>query len=381
MERRVFISHAAEDRADAAAICDGLETLGVRCWIAPRDIRPGATWAKALMDGVVGCSDMVLVLSEHANNSEPVIAEVHAASKRERRIIPVRIREVSPEGALEFYIGRAHWFNAFPESIDSYLPKLALEITGTPIKAIALPETTSASRSTDHGKAVYVFFHASDVAKTSILATQIANQLEAQGWSVTRGYTELEIHSRGVWVHGSTDQERQFARRLLAQMGIEARVDDRAEAVPLQIIVGCGEHERRQELAQEQPAVRTLGGSRHIGWTTDRSSVSSVPRLAVRLYFVENIGGTPGLSVKVSSDEPQTIEAAQVNITSILRWSEQHKKFVMSRDIYDSGTDFRVLEIGRVTLHPGEVEDVGFVRCEGRRVGFNGKMDDQGQAH
>ena len=75
------------------------------------------------------------------------------------------------------------------------------------------------------------------------------------------------------------------------------------------------------------------------------------------------------------------MEAAQVNITNILRWSEQHKKFVMSRDIYDSGTDFRALEIGRVTLHPGEFEDVGFVRCEGQRVEFNGKMDDQGQSH
>ena len=134
-----------------------------------------------------------------------------------------------------------------------------------------------------------MFFHASDVAKTSILATQIANQLEAQGWSVTRGYTELEIHSRGVWVHGSTDQERQFARHLLAQMDIEARVDDRAEEVPLQIIVGCGEHERRQELAQEQPAVRTqvalgtLNGPQtgrvslpfpawQLGWTSSRTS-------------------------------------------------------------------------------------------------------------
>ena len=69
MERRVFISHAVEDRAEATAICRGLEALAVRCWIAPRDIRSGATWARALIDGVNECSDMVLVLSEHANNS------------------------------------------------------------------------------------------------------------------------------------------------------------------------------------------------------------------------------------------------------------------------------------------------------------------------
>lgn len=39
------------------------------------------------------------------------------------------------------------------------------------------------------------------------------------------------------------------------------------------------------------------------------------------------------MSVKAISDERETIEGAQVNITDIRRWSDQHKTFVMSRDI------------------------------------------------
>jgi hypothetical protein len=132
---------------------------------------------------------------------------------------------------------------------------------------------------------------------------------------------------------------------------------------------------------QDAPALRASASSTQIEWTTDASSFSSVPRLAVRLYFVENVGGTPGLSVKVSSDESQTMDPVHVTITNILRWSEQHKKFLMSRDIYNGGTEFRALQIGKVTLHPGEVEDVAFIPCEGHRLEFNGNVEGQGHAH
>jgi hypothetical protein len=151
-----------------------------------------------------------------------------------------------------------------------------------------------------------------------------------------------------VWVHGGTNAERQFAIGVLAGRGIEARFDDRAEDVPLQIIVGYGEHGRRPTPAQKQAAIPESCGTERIDWSIDTSSISSVHRLDVRLYFVENKGGTPGSSIKIVSDEPETIEAAQINITNILRWHEQHQKFVKSRDIYDSGTVFRTLEINRV---------------------------------
>jgi hypothetical protein len=40
----IFISHPSKDRATADAICAHLESAGIHCWIAPRDIEPGATW-------------------------------------------------------------------------------------------------------------------------------------------------------------------------------------------------------------------------------------------------------------------------------------------------------------------------------------------------
>ena len=40
MSPRVFISHSSEDTAIADAICQRLETDGIKCWMASRDIKP-----------------------------------------------------------------------------------------------------------------------------------------------------------------------------------------------------------------------------------------------------------------------------------------------------------------------------------------------------
>ena len=44
MPFEVFISHSLKDKATAEAVCAKLEAAKVRCWIAPRDISPGADW-------------------------------------------------------------------------------------------------------------------------------------------------------------------------------------------------------------------------------------------------------------------------------------------------------------------------------------------------
>jgi hypothetical protein len=41
MAHDVFISCSSKYKSIADAICTNVETAGVRCWIAPRDIAPG----------------------------------------------------------------------------------------------------------------------------------------------------------------------------------------------------------------------------------------------------------------------------------------------------------------------------------------------------
>ena len=55
MAHDVFISYASSDKAVADAVCSQLESIHrIRCWIAPRDVTPGASWAESIIDALDG---------------------------------------------------------------------------------------------------------------------------------------------------------------------------------------------------------------------------------------------------------------------------------------------------------------------------------------
>ena len=42
MSHDIFVSYSSKDKAVADAIVSALENSGLRCWVAPRDVKPGA---------------------------------------------------------------------------------------------------------------------------------------------------------------------------------------------------------------------------------------------------------------------------------------------------------------------------------------------------
>jgi hypothetical protein len=50
MSHDVFISHSSADKRAADAACALLEARGIKCWIAPRDIRPGSDWGESIIN-------------------------------------------------------------------------------------------------------------------------------------------------------------------------------------------------------------------------------------------------------------------------------------------------------------------------------------------
>jgi hypothetical protein len=61
MGHDIFVSHSAKDKIAADAAVAHLERGGLRCWCAPRDIRPGADWPISLVEGINGSKAMVVV--------------------------------------------------------------------------------------------------------------------------------------------------------------------------------------------------------------------------------------------------------------------------------------------------------------------------------
>ena len=125
MAHDVFISYSSKDKPSADATCAALESKGIRCWIAPRDILPGADWGSSIVRAIAGSRVMVLVFSSSANTSSQIRREVERAANREIPIIPVRIENVAPKDALEFFLSTPHWLDAFNPPFEKHLERLA----------------------------------------------------------------------------------------------------------------------------------------------------------------------------------------------------------------------------------------------------------------
>jgi hypothetical protein len=124
MTSRVFISHSSKDRATGDAICKHLESAGLHCWIAPRDIEPGTIWTKGIMQGLDACRVFILVFSKYANDSDHVEREVAKAFSSGLAVIPFRIEDVLPSQSLSYFLDTVQWLDASQPPLERHLEAL-----------------------------------------------------------------------------------------------------------------------------------------------------------------------------------------------------------------------------------------------------------------
>lgn len=123
--RDVFISYSSHDQKIADAACAILEQHKLRCWIAPRDILPGADWGGAIVHGIEECRLFVLVYTNNSNQSPQVLREVERAVANGLPIIPLRLDTTAPTKSMEYFISSQHWMDALNPPLEAHLNKLA----------------------------------------------------------------------------------------------------------------------------------------------------------------------------------------------------------------------------------------------------------------
>jgi len=121
MAHDVFISYSSKDKPVADAVCATLESKGVRCWIAPRDVLAGDEYAASLLNGLSNSRLMVLVFSASSNRSPQVLREVERAVSKGLPILPLRIEDAPMSQAMEYYISSQHWLDAITPPIERHL--------------------------------------------------------------------------------------------------------------------------------------------------------------------------------------------------------------------------------------------------------------------
>jgi hypothetical protein len=121
----VFVSYSKHNKVEADAVCAALEAKGIRCWIAPRDVIPGQEWGAAIVDAIQSSRVMVLIFSNHANNSPQIRREVQLAVDMGTVLIPFRIEDVAPAQSLRYFLGTPHWLDAITPPLEAHLARLA----------------------------------------------------------------------------------------------------------------------------------------------------------------------------------------------------------------------------------------------------------------
>jgi hypothetical protein len=127
---KVFISYPSQDVAVADTVCAALEAAGLPCWIAPRDVRAGESYAAAIVQAINSCRMLVLVLSKSAIDSPHVLREVERASSKKLPVLSIRMDATDLPPELEYFLSANHWLDASGRPIAQILPALIEAVRG-----------------------------------------------------------------------------------------------------------------------------------------------------------------------------------------------------------------------------------------------------------
>ena len=105
----LFISHSSRDGAAIAQpLVSALESAGHRCWIAPRDVKPGVPYPGQIVAAMRDCAGLVLIVTPAANESPNVLQEVQLAGQHRKTLAPVIVNRTTPSDDLHYYLGVRH---------------------------------------------------------------------------------------------------------------------------------------------------------------------------------------------------------------------------------------------------------------------------------
>lgn len=133
----VFISHSSKDHAIAEHICNELEKKGLKCWMAPRDIKPGEEWARAINTAITSSGAFIVIYSSNSAQSTQVPREIGLAGAKNSYIIPYKIDDTKLSDEFEYYLLGSHWVIADLSTNDFKIDELQSVILSAKAKKIS----------------------------------------------------------------------------------------------------------------------------------------------------------------------------------------------------------------------------------------------------
>jgi Tol biopolymer transport system component len=153
MKQDVFVSYSTKDKTITDAIVASLEKNQIRCWYAPRDIKPSEDWAKAISNAIEQSRIFLLIFSGNSNQSQRVLDELNFAISQQIPILPFRVENLEPDGAMRLHLSSRHWLDAYDPSWENHIQKLVHAVSSNLEATIAeedveVPETINRTQKT-----------------------------------------------------------------------------------------------------------------------------------------------------------------------------------------------------------------------------------------
>lgn len=123
-----FISYSSKDKDIAFRIVNAIESEGLKCWIAPRNIPVGSNYASAIMKGIDNADKVIVLITKNSVQSNDVLNEVDNAHSIKKTIIPVRFTDVQLSRELNYYLSRTQWLTISSSNPEDIVKSLNLDI-------------------------------------------------------------------------------------------------------------------------------------------------------------------------------------------------------------------------------------------------------------
>ena len=121
MDQRIFISHSSKDSEIATTICNALESNGMKCWIAPRDIPYGMEWAGEISKAIANSCAFLFLSSGNSNSSSQVSREIQLAIENQVPIIPIKLDGTEYSDTNKYYLATIHCMFQYDASMIAKL--------------------------------------------------------------------------------------------------------------------------------------------------------------------------------------------------------------------------------------------------------------------
>lgn len=159
MVHDVFVSYSSIDKTITDTIVVSMEQNQIRCWYAPRDIKPSEDWGKAISNAIEQSKVFLIIFSGNSNRSQRVLDELNLAISQEIPILPFRIENLELDGAMRLHLSSRHWLDAYDPSWESHIKKLINTVSSNLETTIAeedveVPETLKRKQKTLKNKGI-----------------------------------------------------------------------------------------------------------------------------------------------------------------------------------------------------------------------------------